>query len=91
MPSLRRKPRARSSQVSTLQLDAEDRIIDVIDVDHPFRCGTGCTAGAGDGTLVHTPFIKVPTIEGIQTTLKRNGPAVRALVLTICAVLPFCV
>ena len=41
--------------------------------------------------LWYTPFIKVPTIEGIQTTLKSNESAVRALVLTICAVLPFCV
>ena len=39
--------------------------------------------------LWYTLFIKVPTIEGIQTTLKSNGPAVRALVLTIRAVLPF--
>ena len=61
MPSLRRKPRARSSQVSTLQLDADDRIIDVIDVDHPFvryRLHQVPTMA-----LWYTLFIKVPTIE----------------------------
>ena len=83
---LHRKPRARSGQVSSLQLDADDRIIDVIDVDHPFvryRLHRVPTMA-----LWYTLFIKVPTIEGIQTTLNAMG-LLSALVLTICAVLPF--
>ena len=86
MPLLHRKPRARSGQVSSLQLDADDRIIDVIDVDHPFvryRLHRVPTMA-----LWYTLFIKVPTIEGIQTTLNAMG-LLSALVLTICAVLPF--
>ena len=86
MPLLHRKPRARSGQVSSLQLDADDRIIDVIDVDHPFvryRLHRVPTMA-----LWYTLFIKVPTIEGIQTTLNAmGGPAVGVLVLTydLCA------
>ena len=60
MPLLHRKPRARSGQVSSLQLDADDRIIDVIDVDHPFvryRLHRLPTMA-----LWYTLFIKVPTV-----------------------------
>ena len=73
-------------RVSSLQLDTDDRIIDVVDVDHPFvryRLHRVPTMA-----LWYTLFIKVPTIEGIQTTLNAMG-LLSALVLTICAVLPF--
>ena len=73
-PLLRRKPRARSSQLSSLQLDADD---------HPFvryRLHQVPTMA-----LWYTLFIKVPTIEGIQTTLKRNGPAVGTRPHDLCS------